>query len=130
MCPSLARALGNVTIVQKGATDIISNGLPIPAELLGEENKDQVEILEGNVEGGLKRVGGQGDILSGSTGVLLAWGSEWVRGTYESVPDTSHFTSLPPGSLAFAIHTSLTLDGTRISFLGQRTLADAKSLVT
>ena len=85
MCPSLARALGNVTIIQKGSTDIISNGLPIPAELLGGENKDQVEILEGDVEGGLKRVGGQGDILSGSTGVLLAWGSEWVRGTYESV---------------------------------------------
>jgi ATP-dependent NAD(P)H-hydrate dehydratase len=83
LCPSLARALGNVTIVQKGASDIISNGLPIPAELIGEENKSQSEILEVTVEGGLKRVGGQGDILSGSTGVLLAWGSEWVNGTYE-----------------------------------------------
>jgi ATP-dependent NAD(P)H-hydrate dehydratase len=83
LCPSLARALGNVTIIQKGATDIISNGLPIPKALLGEGNDSQSEILEGNVEGGLKRVGGQGDILSGSTGVLLAWGSEWVRGTYE-----------------------------------------------
>ena len=83
LCPSLARALGNVTIIQKGATDIISNGRPIPKVLLGEGNDSQSEILEGNVEGGLKRVGGQGDILSGSTGVLLAWGSEWVRGTYE-----------------------------------------------
>jgi ATP-dependent NAD(P)H-hydrate dehydratase len=77
--------LGNVTIIQKGATDIISNGLPIPSVLLGEGNSNdsQSEILESSVEGGLKRVGGQGDILSGSTGVLLAWGSEWVRGTYE-----------------------------------------------
>ena len=56
--------------------------MPIPAEWL-EVSGGQPEILEVNVTGGLKRVGGQGDILSGSTGVLLAWGSEWVRGSYE-----------------------------------------------
>ncbi|ODO04828.1 ATP-dependent (S)-NAD(P)H-hydrate dehydratase [Cryptococcus amylolentus CBS 6273] len=84
LCPKLASALGNLTIVQKGPTDIISNGLVIPSSLLPDE-KNQQEILQNTVEGGLKRVGGQGDILSGSTGVLLAWGSEWVRGTYESV---------------------------------------------
>jgi len=83
LCPSLARSLQNLTIIQKGPTDIISNGLSVPPELV--EDKGQKEILESDVEGGLKRVGGQGDILSGSVGVLMAWGSEWVRGSYEHV---------------------------------------------
>nr|ODO01223.1 ATP-dependent (S)-NAD(P)H-hydrate dehydratase [Cryptococcus depauperatus CBS 7855] len=77
LCPKLAAALGNATIIQKGPTDIISNGIPIPPVLLLNE-KEKKDILEVSVEGGLKRVGGQGDILSGSTGVLLAWGSEHV----------------------------------------------------
>lgn len=84
LCPQLATALGNATIIQKGPSDIISNGLKIPSALLSDESEEQ-NYLEVKVEGGLKRVGGQGDILSGSTGVLLAWGSEWVRGTYEHV---------------------------------------------
>jgi NAD(P)H-hydrate repair Nnr-like enzyme with NAD(P)H-hydrate dehydratase domain len=80
LCPLLARALKNVTIIQKGEHDIISNGMPIPAELI--EGNSTEEVLENEIQGGLKRVGGQGDILSGSTGVLMAWGSEWVKGTY------------------------------------------------
>jgi ATP-dependent NAD(P)H-hydrate dehydratase len=48
-----------VTILQKGPSDIISNG---------ERN----EVID--VQGGLKRVGGQGDILSGAVGTFLAWG--------------------------------------------------------
>ena len=82
LCPRLARALQNVTIVQKGASDIISNGLPIPQELLADASQ-KTESLINDTQGGLKRVGGQGDNLSGSTGVLMAWGSEWVRGSYE-----------------------------------------------
>lgn len=82
LCPLLARSLQNVTIVQKGEKDIISNGMPIPAELLAEKADGKGETLVSEVQGGLKRVGGQGDILSGSTGVLMAWGSEWCKGTY------------------------------------------------
>ena len=82
LCPQLARSLQNLTIIQKGETDVISNGTRIPRELL-EDPSVQTEIIEGDAQGGLKRVGGQGDILSGSVGVLMAWGSEWVRGTYE-----------------------------------------------
>ncbi|WWD17128.1 ATP-dependent (S)-NAD(P)H-hydrate dehydratase [Kwoniella shandongensis] len=99
LCPKLAVALGNATIVQKGESDIISNGLEIPPALLAGgqaaagKGKD---ILEGEVEGGLKRVGGQGDILSGSTGVLMAWGSEWVRGSY------AHVGHPPPTDKAIA----------------------------
>ncbi|EIW70485.1 hypothetical protein TREMEDRAFT_29037 [Tremella mesenterica DSM 1558] len=95
LCPELARSLQNVTIIQKGETDIVSNGRPIPSEFLQSEG-DKVEILESEVRGGLKRVGGQGDILSGSVGVLLAWGSEWVRGSYE------HIGHPPPKSKGIA----------------------------
>lgn len=77
----------NITILQKGASDIVSNGFKVPDALIpkdgGEKDK---EILKNTIQGGLKRCGGQGDILSGSVGVLLAWGAEWVKGTFEYVP--------------------------------------------
>lgn len=87
LCPLLSRALENTTILQKGANDIISNGFPIPASLQpGDMQMDgKQEILKNEVKGGLKRCGGQGDILSGSVGVLLAWAGEWVKGVYEYV---------------------------------------------
>jgi ATP-dependent NAD(P)H-hydrate dehydratase len=90
LCPQLARALQNTTILQKGSNDIISNGLELPSALIADDDEDnsrsknkKKEILKNTVKGGLKRCGGQGDILSGSVGVLLAWGSEWVNGTFE-----------------------------------------------
>ncbi|CAK9781098.1 unnamed protein product [Cutaneotrichosporon oleaginosum] len=78
----LARALGGVTILQKGPSDAISDGAQIPAALRGSSGKDMLTV---SVPGGLKRVGGQGDILSGTTAALLAWGREWARGAYEHV---------------------------------------------
>ncbi|CAE6452088.1 unnamed protein product [Rhizoctonia solani] len=63
--PLLSKALGGVTIIQKGSTDLIVSG-------------DQVEEI--NEPGGLKRCGGQGDILSGLTGTFLAWGKSYVEG--------------------------------------------------
>lgn len=53
----LAKSLGGVTILQKGATDLISNGR---------------DVIRGEVEGGLKRCGGQGDVLSGALGTLVS----------------------------------------------------------
>jgi ATP-dependent NAD(P)H-hydrate dehydratase len=58
-CKELAKKM-NVTIVQKGKTDYISNGS---------------DVLTVTVEGGLKRCGGQGDVLSGTLGTMLAWRS-------------------------------------------------------
>lgn len=58
-CKELAKKM-NVTIVQKGKTDYISNG---------------EEVLTVTAEGGLKRCGGQGDVLSGTLGTMLAWRS-------------------------------------------------------
>jgi ATP-dependent NAD(P)H-hydrate dehydratase len=57
-CEQLSKALGGVTIIQKGPHDVISNG---------------VSSIISDVQGGLKRSGGQGDTLTGSLGTLLAW---------------------------------------------------------
>ena len=102
MCHQLAAALGHVTVLQKGPTgmsrilshsdlgpfltgllliiaDIISNGRPIsylPSGPLTVENE---------IQGGLKRCGGQGDILSGTVGVLAGWAGMWGEGDYKYV---------------------------------------------
>jgi ATP-dependent NAD(P)H-hydrate dehydratase len=57
-CEQLSRALGGVTILQKGPHDVISNG---------------VTSIISDTKGGLKRSGGQGDTLTGSLGTFLAW---------------------------------------------------------
>lgn len=57
-CEQLSKALGGVTILQKGPHDVISNG---------------VTSIISNNKGGLKRSGGQGDTLTGSLGTFLAW---------------------------------------------------------
>nr|XP_008251452.2 ATP-dependent (S)-NAD(P)H-hydrate dehydratase isoform X5 [Oryctolagus cuniculus] len=54
----LSQALGNVTVVQKGARDVISDGQ---------------QVLVCSREGSGRRCGGQGDLLSGSLGVLAHW---------------------------------------------------------
>ncbi|KZS94740.1 Ribokinase-like protein [Sistotremastrum niveocremeum HHB9708] len=69
-------ALGGVTILQKGASDIISVKTPDSA------SEHQDETVEVDVPGGLKRCGGQGDILSGIVGTFLAWGKNYENGVY------------------------------------------------
>eukprot|EP00511_Aplanochytrium_stocchinoi_P007503 CAMPEP_0204836250 /NCGR_PEP_ID=MMETSP1346-20131115/24590_1 /ASSEMBLY_ACC=CAM_ASM_000771 /TAXON_ID=215587 /ORGANISM="Aplanochytrium stocchinoi, Strain GSBS06" /LENGTH=346 /DNA_ID=CAMNT_0051970809 /DNA_START=93 /DNA_END=1133 /DNA_ORIENTATION=- len=54
----LARAFGSVTILQKGAVDIISDGKYVAANA---------------AFGSPRRCGGQGDVLAGTTGVFLNW---------------------------------------------------------
>ncbi|CAK7288924.1 ATP-dependent (S)-NAD(P)H-hydrate dehydratase [Vulpes lagopus] len=54
----LSQALGNVTVVQKGERDVISDG---------------EQVLECTQEGSSRRCGGQGDLLSGTLGVLVHW---------------------------------------------------------
>ncbi|XP_058404471.1 ATP-dependent (S)-NAD(P)H-hydrate dehydratase isoform X3 [Diceros bicornis minor] len=54
----LSQALGNVTVVRKGERDVISDGK---------------QVLECSQEGSSRRCGGQGDLLSGSLGVLVHW---------------------------------------------------------
>ncbi|KAG0259311.1 hypothetical protein BG011_002732 [Mortierella polycephala] len=63
----LAQALGGVTVIEKGKRDMISNG-------------SKVHIVSN--EGGLKRSGGQGDILTGMLGTSLAWGQAYEKNAW------------------------------------------------
>ncbi|KKZ67863.1 YjeF [[Emmonsia] crescens] len=68
-CKRLSNALGGVTIIQKGAHDMISNG---------------IANVVCDVRGGLKRSGGQGDTLTGTLGTLLAWRKAYHEGLWET----------------------------------------------
>ncbi|KAJ5256632.1 hypothetical protein N7478_012736 [Penicillium angulare] len=68
-CEQLSNALGGVTILQKGPKDIISNG---------------VTSIFNDIQGGLKRSGGQGDTLTGSLGTFLAWRAAYHDRLWES----------------------------------------------
>ncbi|CUS10495.1 unnamed protein product [Tuber aestivum] len=91
VCAKLARAFGGVTIIQKGPKDHISNG-------------KQTFVCD--LEGGLKRSGGQGDTLTGSLVTFLAWTRAYRdriwnlsrRGTDE-VGYSSHDNSLSDSEL-------------------------------
>ncbi|KAL3475807.1 Ribokinase-like protein [Aspergillus californicus] len=68
-CEKLSVALGGVTIIQKGPHDVISNG---------------VTSIVSDIQGGMKRSGGQGDTLTGSLGTLLAWRAAYHNGLWDS----------------------------------------------
>ena len=55
---ALSKALGNVTIVHKGATDVITDGR---------------KMTMSDAPGCKRRCGGQGDLLSGTMALLLHW---------------------------------------------------------
>lgn len=62
--------LGGVTVVRKGAIDIISDG-------------EMAMVCE--APGCWRRVGGQGDVLAGAVGAFVTW-SELHRARQESPP--------------------------------------------
>lgn len=62
----LARALGHVTVLAKGAEDIISDG------------RDCLRCKE---QGSPRRCGGQGDLLAGSVATFAYWSHDALRGT-------------------------------------------------
>jgi ATP-dependent NAD(P)H-hydrate dehydratase len=84
----VSQALGGVTILQKGQKDLVA--LDASRKTESEKSKsisdlkaDQMrEIVQVDVEGGLKRCGGQGDILSGIVGAFLAWGKCYEDGVF------------------------------------------------
>ncbi|KAI9451658.1 hypothetical protein BJY52DRAFT_1226492 [Lactarius psammicola] len=67
---SVSKAPGGVTILQKGRSDVIATNT----------EGEQTEVVVVDTPGGMKRCGGQGDILSGSVGAFLAWAKcyEWA----------------------------------------------------
>ncbi|KAI9681147.1 MAG: hypothetical protein M1817_002429 [Caeruleum heppii] len=98
VCAKLSKAFGGVTIIQKGARDYISDG---------------AHTLVSDLEGGLKRSGGQGDTLTGSLATFLAWRKAYLDKIWD------HDSSLPTSSLltlaAFA-GSSLTRECSRLAF--------------
>lgn len=95
-CEKLSRALGGVTIIQKGAHDVISNG---------------VTTLISDIEGGLKRSGGQGDTLTGSLGTLLAWRAAY----HEKMWDTGESDNEREAQTKQEIEAELNSEGKRMS---------------
>ncbi|KAG9238250.1 Ribokinase-like protein [Amylocarpus encephaloides] len=69
---TLSRAFGGVTIVQKGKSDLISNG---------------ERTYVSDLAGGLKRSGGQGDTLTGSLATFLGWRKAYLDGLWEHEGD-------------------------------------------
>lgn len=66
---ALAKALGGVTIVEKGEKDLISNG---------------ETTLVDDLTGGKKRSGGQGDTLTGSLATFLAWRKAYLDDLWDT----------------------------------------------
>ncbi|TFK64095.1 Ribokinase-like protein [Pluteus cervinus] len=97
----VSRKLGGVTVLEKGASDIIAVDTTGEEASLSESKLDDVDVQKEavkevqavDVEGGLKRCGGQGDILSGLVGTFLAWGKCYETGAYG---DNSVATSRMP----------------------------------
>ncbi|KAI9272883.1 Ribokinase-like protein [Phascolomyces articulosus] len=82
LAAQLSKALGGVTIVQKGRVDLITNGQEGKQIFYHYENFVFL-FYRCETEGGLRRVGGQGDILSGTLGTFLAWGRLYEEGVWE-----------------------------------------------
>lgn len=85
---TLSDALGGVTVLQKGETDIISFS---HSTTVGGE-RETAEVV---TKGGLKRCGGQGDLLSGFTGTMLAWSKGYEEGVYNKSSQPISPTRLP-----------------------------------
>ncbi|KAF8506414.1 H-hydrate dehydratase [Hysterangium stoloniferum] len=86
----ISRRLGGVTILQKGPKDIVS--FSHSEKPSNEEDEKTVEV---DTEGGLKRCGGQGDILSGLTGTMLAWGKNYEGGGFNADEEKLSPRSIP-----------------------------------
>jgi len=90
----VSRALGGVTVLEKGATDIIAVDTTGDADNLdrskldrADEEREKIsESIKVDLQGGLKRCGGQGDILSGCVGTFLAWGKCYEAGIFGCAP--------------------------------------------
>lgn len=85
----VSKLLGGVVVLEKGSTDLIASdttgeAASLEASKLGEGDERQRvrEVVEVDVAGGLKRCGGQGDVLSGTVGVMLAWGKCYEDGAF------------------------------------------------
>lgn len=87
---AVSRKLGGVTVLQKGSNDIIATVSTSETSCLeasqldaaDQEFEKMKDVIEVDNPGGLKRCGGQGDILSGAVGTFLAWGKCYEEGAF------------------------------------------------
>ncbi|KAG7093828.1 hypothetical protein E1B28_007467 [Marasmius oreades] len=79
----VSEALGGVTVLQKGKEDVIAT-----------HTESENNVMNVDVEGGLKRCGGQGDILSGTVGTFMAWGKCLEDGAFGA-------GQIPPSKMPF-----------------------------
>ena len=101
----LARRLGNVTLLVKGATDYVTNG---SASVVGSE------------PGSGRRCGGQGDILSGVVGTFASWGrakaaDNWTLAACLAASILTRSCNL----LAFRAHGRSALTSDMVKFIGK-----------
>jgi ATP-dependent NAD(P)H-hydrate dehydratase len=90
----ISRALGGVLVVQKGSKDILAidatgEAADAAASKVSDDARERVkEQIEIDTEGSPRRCGGQGDILGGTMGAILAWGKCYEDGAFgdKSVP--------------------------------------------
>jgi len=94
----LSKAFGGVTILQKGAKDYISSG-------------DRTFVSD--LEGGLKRSGGQGDTLTGSLATFLGWRKAYMDKIWDHEDDLDSVELL---ALAAFGGSSLTRECSRLAF--------------
>ncbi|KAF7959886.1 hypothetical protein EAE96_001489 [Botrytis aclada] len=94
----LAKAFGGVTVIQKGSQDYISNG---------------VMTYVSDIEGGLKRSGGQGDTLTGSLATFLGWRKAYLDRLWDHEGDIDDIESL---ALAAFGGSSITRECSRLAF--------------
>ncbi|KAH9902068.1 ATP-dependent (S)-NAD(P)H-hydrate dehydratase [Xylariomycetidae sp. FL2044] len=94
----LSKALGGVTIVQKGGRDYISNG---------------ATTFVVDLKGGLKRSGGQGDTLTGSIATLLGWRKAYLDKLWDHGGNLSEEEML---SLAAFGGAAITRECSRLAF--------------
>lgn len=91
---ALARALGGVTVVQKGERDVITDGGGADAAVgdrgggdedsgagTGDEAGYGTFVVD--LRGGKKRSGGQGDTLTGCIATFLAWRKAYMDGLWD-----------------------------------------------
>ena len=98
----VSKELGGVTVLQKGSNDTIAvdttgDAADLKASQLEGANEafeKAKEVVHVDTQGGKKRCGGQGDVLSGSVGTIMAWGKCYEDGAFGSVPSIPSFHSL------------------------------------
>jgi len=73
--PNLCRSLGGVSILRKGSVDMICDG---------------GKVISCKVEGSPRRCGGQGDVLAGSVGAMLAWAHLYQNSHTNVLPEVPY----------------------------------------